>query len=277
MNLLFSINTSYITQFITCIKSIVRFPNTYDIYVFNTDLQEEDQEKIQNTFLSSSVTFHFIKIDNTKIRDFPTTQRYPLEIYYRIFASQYLPSTIDKILYLDVDIIVIQPLDELYAYDLQDDYFAACTHVRKFFTKINNVRLGSKEEYPYINTGVLLMNVKELRKHQDPNEVFDFINHHDHQLLLPDQDIISMLYGDHIRLLDPMKYNLSERILSIYNAEHVNDKKTIDWVRKNTVILHYCGKNKPWNQTYFGKLDIFYHEVVNSPDDAKMSTDIVLE
>ena len=35
---------------------------------------------------------------------------------------------------------------------------------------------------------------------------------------------------------------------------------SIDWVRGNSNIIHYCGRNKPWKQGYIGKLDVFWNE-----------------
>ncbi len=32
------------------------------------------------------------------------------------------------------------------------------------------------------------------------------------------------------------------------------------WVRQNTVLIHYCGRNKPWKPRYIGELGVFYDE-----------------
>jgi lipopolysaccharide biosynthesis glycosyltransferase len=37
---------------------------------------------------------------------------------------------------------------------------------------------------------------------------------------------------------------------------------TLDWVRKHSVIIHYCGRNKPWKENYIGVLNVFYNETV---------------
>ena len=58
-----------------------------------------------------------------------------------------------------------------------------------------------------------------------------------------------------------MYYNLSDRMLTIYNAGPGHKKRDLDWVRKNAVIIHYYGKNKPWNNGYHGILNIFYKEL----------------
>ena len=50
----------------------------------------------------------------------------------------------------------------------------------------------------------------------------------------------------------------------MYNARHPNEIRSIDWVRQNTSVIHYCGKNKPWKSVYVGKLGIFYQELLKT-------------
>jgi lipopolysaccharide biosynthesis glycosyltransferase len=58
-----------------------------------------------------------------------------------------------------------------------------------------------------------------------------------------------------------MRYNLSDRAYGLYNASLQNEKIDLDWVRQNTSIIHYCGKNKPWKPGYVGPLGVFYREL----------------
>ena len=58
-----------------------------------------------------------------------------------------------------------------------------------------------------------------------------------------------------------MRYNLSDRVLNQYNAVKGRRKRDIDWVRRHTVIIHYCGRNKPWKSEYHGALGVFYNEL----------------
>ena len=54
----------------------------------------------------------------------------------------------------------------------------------------------------------------------------------------------------------------SDRILALHNAELRNAPVDLDWVRAHTVIIHYCGRLKPWKPHYVGVLDVFYHELM---------------
>ena len=122
------------------------------------------------------------------------------------------------------------------------------------------MRLQSPKAVSYINSGVLLLNLPSLRKNLDFKEICDYTNNRKNSLILPDQDILTALYGDKGKVVDTLRYNLSDRILVVYNADLSHKKIDVSWVRENGVIIHYCGKNKPWKDNYVGTLGIFYQE-----------------
>ena len=263
MNILFTVNRAYMEHVMDCIRSMIRFRSEdgYDIYILHSDLQEQDQRWLSTQIKKEDTTLHFQFVDPSLVSSFPESVRYPSLIYYRIFAASLLPEEVEKILYLDGDTIIINPLDELYGMDFEGNYFLACTHVRRLLNKVNQYRLGMDEESTYINSGVMLMNLKELREKQNIKEVMAFVEKRKRSLTLPDQDIITALYGNKTGILDTMKYNLSDRMLSFYNADPGHKKIGLEWVRENTVVIHYYGKQKPWKKPYLGMLDVFYEEV----------------
>ncbi len=260
MNLLFTLNKNYIPILKNCIKSILRFKNNYDIYVIHSDLTEKETADFKAEFPQAD--FHFIYADENIFKDFPKNKRYPKQMYYRILAADFLPKTVDRVLYLDPDTIIINPLDEFYASSFKENYFIACSHTKKFLTKVNCIRLGVDEEYPYINSGVMLMNIALLRKEQKKEDIINYIKEKGDSLILPDQDIITALYGGKTLIADSLKYNMSDRTMALHNASLKTENPVdLDWVRKNTVIIHYFGKNKPWYKNYKGILNCFYDEV----------------
>lgn len=259
MNILFSINAKFIPLTKKCIQSILRFDDNIDFYIFHHDLTEENKKDLQETF--SSCSFHFIKVDEEIFEGFPISSRYPLEIYYRLFASSILPDSLDRILYLDVDIIVIRSLKELYTMNFDGNAYIACTHVNENMTHMNAKRLGLQKDVPYINTGVLLMNLQLLRTIWDKNAILKYVNANKKKLVLFDQDILTALYGTKTKIIDYRKYNLSERMMNICNLRNPKNRIDLNWIRQNGVIIHYCGRMKPWNGKYIGCLDCFYKEL----------------
>ena len=173
-------------------------------------------------------------------------------------SARYLPTSLDRVLYLDPDIVVNGDIRELYHLPMDRYYFAAASHTGPFITTVSSLRLDMEEDSPYINSGVMLMNLKRLRAEQDYGEVFDFIKKRKPFLILPDQDIISSLYGSRILALDTYRYNMTDRLFRQHSVFEKN--LTLDWVRKNSILIHYCGRNKPWKENDSGQLGIFYQE-----------------
>lgn len=264
MNILFTIDRNYIAQMLTCVRSLTRFPTPggYDIYLLHSSLSEADRETIRAQEREGVCRFHFAAVETAAFDGFPETDRYPKEMYYRILAADYLPQTVERILYLDPDIVVIKPLDGLYQSDFADNLFLATTHVSAFLTRMNARRLKLEETVPYVNTGVMLLNLPAMREAVRLADIRAFVAAHGSAMTLPDQDVVTALYGKRVALVDDMIYNLSDRMLGFYNARHPENWRGLDWVQENTVIIHYCGANKPWKKHYHGILDCFYNELV---------------
>lgn len=268
MNLLFAINKKFTELLCGCIRSIVRNGGAehYDVYILHSDLGEEEREHITSK-TGETVTCRFIEVDEAIFEGFPERNRYPKQIYYRLASPLLLPKELDRILYLDVDLVVINPLTELYNMDFEGNYYIACSHVKEFLTKVNQVRLGVEDNVPYINTGVMMMNLPLLRSDLTIEQIRSTAQKKMRSFMLPDQDLLTVMHGEHIKLTDTMRYNLSDRSLNLYNADPQNEPLDLQWVRENGVIIHYYGKNKPWNENYNGILDVFYKE--NLPDKAE--------
>jgi len=268
-NLLFSINRKVLTLFRNCLRSVLRSGGYghYAAYVLHSDLDQSGAAALEREFWGR-VAFHFIRVPETLFAGFPESERYPRQIYYRLAAPLLLPRELERVLYLDVDTVVINPLAELYEMPFEGNFYVGCTHTREVLTKLNQARLRSEKAVAYINTGVLLLNLPALRENLDLGRVRDYTIEHRRNLILPDQDILTALYGDRVKLADTMRFNLSDRILAFYNADHPRQKRDAQWVRENGVIVHYCGKNKPWNEHYSGMLGVFYEELVREALDA---------
>lgn len=264
MNILLTINKKYV-KLVNILLNSIQLSNKdtkFDVYILHRELDIEDKNIIESGLDLNKFNIKMIKIDEEEVKNFPQYQkRYPKEIYFRLFATKYLPENIDKILYLDSDTLVINKLDELYNMDFEGNFYIATTHVKKILRKINEVRLRIDDDVPYINTGVLLINLKELRKIDVQKEVCEFVENNSKKLMLPDQDIITALYGEKIKIVDALKYNLGDRDLNIYNLNHIKNPIGLKWVKENTVIIHYYGRNKPWNKNYRGKLGVFYYRL----------------
>lgn len=231
----------------------------YTVYVVNNTLTEEDFASLSALLPRTELVN--VQVPEDLLQNAPVSDRYPTEMYYRLFAARYLPQQLERILYLDPDLVVLHSLRSLYQIDFDGKLFAAASHIEsRTFRELNRRRLHLSEHAKYLNSGVMMMNLALLRK-ESPQTIIDYIQSHKATLLLPDQDVFNALYADRTVPLDPLVYNLGEKYLRLKNL-HLPpaEKLTLDWVRSNTAIVHYYGRNKPWKEHYRGSLGIFYHE-----------------
>lgn len=259
MNLLFSIDNHYFRQLLTTLLSIVlnTSKRRIDVYViFDEDFKYEKQLGIALNF--AHLHFHPIKIHKADFINAPTTNRYPTTIYYRLLAYKYLPQNLDRILYLDADILCINDLSRLYNLDLTNYMYASAIHTNLtgITDVINKIRLQNFQAAGYFNSGVMLMNLDEIRRNANQQQIYSYIRQH--ILLLPDQDVLNALYGTQIKEIPDQLYNFDTRNLRVYETISFL-KWDLDWVMKNTVILHFCGRDKPWlAKTERGKFTALY-------------------
>ena len=231
----------------------------YTVYVVNNTLTEEDFASLSALLPRTELVN--VRVPEDLLQNAPVSDRYPTEMYYRLFAARYLPQQLERILYLDPDLVVLHSLRSLCQIDFDGKLFAAASHIEsRTFRELNRRRLHLSEHAKYLNSGVMMMNLALLRK-ESPQTIIDYIQSHKATLLLPDQDVLNALYADRTVPLDPLVYNLGEKYLRLKNL-HLPpaEKLTLDWVRSNTAIVHYYGRNKPWKEHYRGSLGIFYHE-----------------
>ena len=229
-----------------------------NLYCIHSELDEQDKECISSFNPSERIKYNFLEIDKELFSSFPTVKRYPVEIYYRLFAFRLLPIDMERILYLDVDIIVKGSIDALYNMSFDNKMLIATTHINKLMTFINKLRLGVfGKGYIYANSGVMLMNLPIMRETINENDIVKFIRRRKLLMTLYDQDVIFGLYGNKIGLVSSKIYNLSDREIKLNNMMSKN-KIDFQWVEKNNIIIHYIGKNKPWKKGYQGILGVYY-------------------
>lgn len=256
MNLLFTIDDGYVKQFQTMLYSLVRQMPGEDIqvYVLQKTLLEKDKE-IRSFAGKLGVTYHPIVVGTETFADAPTTDRYPDTIYYRLLAHEFLPEHLDKILYLDADMLCLNDVTDLYEMDLGDKLYAAASHNAdgKILDYVNKLRLQNFEmESSYFNTGTLLMNLNAIRKVVKREAILDYIDRNRNRLILPDQDVLNGLYADMVEPVPDEIYNYDARYSLLYQAKSLG-KWDLDWVIAHTAFLHFAGRDKPWKPDYTGR------------------------
>lgn len=209
--------------------------------------RDDNVKKLEDSVIAFGNTLTVLRVDDKKLDSMLQfeSKLYTRHVFYRLFMAELLPSSIEKALYLDCDIIVRHSLKELWNTDLADKAIGCVTDACGGLVGIYE-RLHYPYEYGYFNSGVLLANLKYWRDNKLSDRFVEFINQTDVQITLPDQDVLNCtLYKEKIEL--PLTYNSQTGLL--YLSEHLLiDKKYVpelDEAISNPIILHYAG-TRPW-------------------------------
>ncbi|MCU4156571.1 glycosyltransferase family 8 protein [Carboxylicivirga sp. A043] len=254
IHLVISFNDSFTIPAGVCITSLAvnaKPDSFYNIHILfsRSRLSDSNQQKIrklESRYKNISLTF--IDVDDAFKNGFEI-RNVTIETYYRLLIPAVF-TDIEKILYLDVDTIINTDLSNLFNTDIENYHLAGA---REFFNTtetsqsryIKTLQLNPTE---YINAGILLFNLKYIRKE------LDSYNDKIHKLATlnltyQDQDILNIIFKN--------------SILYIEHSYNYTFPKLLDGLHITTPdVIHYI-LEKPWDTPRpFG--DIWWNYYKNS-------------
>ncbi|MDO4556866.1 MAG: glycosyltransferase family 8 protein [Lachnospiraceae bacterium] len=181
----------------------------YKIIVMQEDLSEENRKKIRSLEKEGfDISFVSMKEQLGKMAEKSSNKLrcdyFTLTIYYRIFIADMFPQY-DKGIYIDSDVVVPGDISKLYEVQLQDNLIGGCvdTSIQEVapITTYIDESLGVDHTH-YINSGVLLMNLKKLREVGFADHFLYLLNTYQFDSIAPDQDYINTMCYKKIRFLD---------------------------------------------------------------------------
>ncbi len=160
------------------------------------------------------------------------------DIFLRIFAFEYLPKGVEKVLYLDADAVFLNDVRKIYDTNLDGKLMACVMDVGYNNVKMKEYFKKMNLDHLYFNSGVLLMNLKEMRKRWNADDIMKYIEENNSRFSFPDQDVLNTLTkNDELVFLD--KYCNFQMFVSKLRLSY-----------HKVVFLHYLCRPKPW-QHYF--------------------------
>ena len=272
----FICDDQYVIPTATALTSLIRnkdWDTICDIYIVTANLSTESIEKFK---LLESPTVH-IKIIKADMSHLAGLHHYSERSYcvastaalLKFELPRLLPE-VNKLLYLDGDIIVRQDLSELFAEPVHHHYAGVVLDSGRAYSK--NKRL-QKFKY-YFNSGVLLMNLDAMRKNGIPDQLIEAKRNSQDSSLM-DQNIFNQVLAGKIRRFD-IKYNflyinlLRARAKKCYSMEDLNrlfgsSYRDLEEINREAVIVHFASKDKPWKYHDVALADEWYSYFKASP------------
>lgn len=258
MNILVTLDDNYIRPLFIMLESLFCHEKSkMDIYLLYSNVSEGNRRRLHTYIKKQGSRFIPIYVKDDVFQNAPVFRYFTKEMYYRLLCSSLLPKTEERVLYLDPDILIRGELKPFYEMDFQgrqligmEDY--AINHM---LTEKKEA-IGFQKEECYINSGVLLFNLKKMREAFVLEDFIAILAEYKDVVSYPDQDLIN-LYFKEDRLVGERIYN--------YNTGYGSMGGMLAWAlglkreKKEPVIIHYMGSSKPWQVDYYGKYFFEYY------------------
>lgn len=177
----------------------------------------------------------------------------------RLQLDEFLPD-LDRILYLDADILAVADIRPLLSTDLggavagavQDLGLHAALAEEAVTGRPDHVlhvrdALGwDPDNFTYVNSGMLLLDLATLRREGFGARAGQLVLDHPHRFRWRDQDAINLLLRGRVALLDP-RWNTMVWLLEREPRRHYVDMAAAALQRRDPWLLHFSGASKPWD------------------------------
>lgn len=251
INILCSTDNDYVPYCGIMLTSL--FENNKDcqihVYLMTEELSTDNNSVLKRLALKYNQDISIIIVDGENLNNCPIRigDHVSLATYYRLLAPILIPQNVDKILYLDCDIIVNGSIKELHDIDITE-YALGAVMDEAYFKIEKYERLYYDKKFSYHNAGVLLMNLNYWRRNGITQKCLEYISRYPERVKFHDQDTINAVLHKEIKLF-PIKYNLQTGfLLTVFSKHFEKDMAKILEAAKEPVIIHYTGYSKPWHK-----------------------------
>ncbi len=206
------------------------------VYVLDGGITQENKDKINSLKSIKDCKINFVGINNSMFDDYAkvSTNKYiSLATFYRLKLSELLPN-VDRVIYLDCDVVVNKSLKDLFNSDLDGLAIGGVSDIDKRKVRKNP---------DYVNAGMLVMDLKTIREQNIESQFLEWTKQNINTIKLGDQEIINEVLKGKIKLLNKRWNVQSSNFVNRSSYTH------------HPYIIHFVSKRKPW---HFGSFS--YHK-----------------
>jgi UDP-glucose/galactose:(glucosyl)LPS alpha-1,2-glucosyl/galactosyltransferase len=253
MDVLFCFDENYEQHFGVAATSLILNNREHikNIHIVSNKISSQFHQKLEQFKSIANVEFSIYPINEQQIKNLKIAYHISPASYYRFLAADILPANINKVLYLDCDLIVNGSITELYNHDISKYLVGAfCGDTKVITTK---KRLNLTSDY-YFNAGVILINLEAWRRLNIGQKCIEFLRDYPEIAILLDQDALNKVIDGNFLHIDK-KWN---SLIDLYGGTSELDDKSI--------IIHFIGSLKPWQIWCMAKeREIYWSYLKKSP------------
>jgi len=207
-------------------------------HVFTDGLRNSDLERLELFVQKHDAAVIIYQVDAAKFKNLRATSQWSHAIYYRFIAAKELYGLVDRILYLDADVICLQTLQPLFEMDMAGKTVAAVKDEDRCQSSEQMRKLNLTGNV-YFNSGVLCIDADQWNSKKISERALELLAKNKQLYEFPDQDVLNVLLNNDTHFMH-LNYNF------LYTREHDGEALPT----KEIKILHYVANPKPWHVWY---------------------------
>jgi lipopolysaccharide biosynthesis glycosyltransferase len=255
LNLLIASDENFLPHAVVALTSACENNRRHRLRIFylHFGLGEADLETARAHLQRHGAAVDFIRIDDAALRRYRFRPGLATPTYFRILCGDVLPPEVERVLYLDCDVICRAPLEETFTLDLNGCAVAAVrdSYVNEspWLGQINGFTGAQVREY--FNSGVLLIDLARYRSNGVGKSVMALLDRFHADFRFAEQDALNVALAGRWRAL-PFKWNVQ----SYWYTRHFwegsagfppGHREQVLAAIRDPAILHYTTPSKPWH------------------------------
>lgn len=209
-------------------------------HLLHMPISDEHRYDIEGVVREFGASLRWYPVADSALFDFfvaelPATAQWPKIVYARMLVADLLPSDIDRAIYLDCDMLVRAPIEQLFDIDLEGRPLGAVRDsLAPFIAGRRDMRQNQgifDPADPYFNSGMLVIDLSQWRIIDIKAEIAAIAGRGLMDRLYYDQDMLNLVFRNRWTPL-PWRWNTID-------AHPVHEAL-------DAAILHYTLKGKPW-------------------------------
>lgn len=234
MNVVYASDDKYAPIMAVSILSLLKYNSDITIYILDNGIQSQKKAiiKLLVEQHQQKIVFCDISLIDKSFNYRLNTDRGSIAQFARLFLSNSIPISCERLLYLDCDILICDSLNFLFEFDLQGYLLAG---VEDAFSVFHRKCLGLKKNDIYINSGVLLIDMKLWRNESVEEKFLNYLNKKRGNVLQGDQGLISAVLSKRIKLLS-LEWNVVSYIFDFSYEEIIMYRNPSRYYSKEAVI-----------------------------------------
>ena len=228
-------------------------PNAEAFVFISNSLSELNKKRYQQLEEQYDTSIHFIVVDKSHFRGMPIgLGAWTIESYYRFAAPELLPKEIEKVIYLDCDIIVNCDLHELWEIPINNNSALVALDMAIYNKSVLLKHLDPHYHTEYFNSGMMIINLKYWREHNIQKQLLEKAKETVDTNVYVDQDVLNMVLSKTKKLVS-LEYNFMPALYSFayYNTFPKDIKKQVLHIQPK--IIHYTNSLvRPWFAPSYG-------------------------